>query len=304
MKKITVAELQNTLKRTFPNFKFLGKGKVNKSGYIYLKDQDGIVYRSRISNLLKKIKPTIQTAVDKNFAFTIAANKIHGKKYDYSLVDYKNAKTKVIIICKKHGEFKQTPNCHLMGKGCKKCSIIKSASIRTKKLEDFINEANLKHDYKYFYDKTLYIKQNIQSIITCKIHGDFLQTPKDHLSGRGCTKCGNLNKGKNSQGYSRSNWIKIANNYGLLYIIRVWNNKEQFIKIGITSRTVRIRFNRKSYLPYNYEVIKTKEGSPGFVWDLERTLHHKFNDFRYLPLKKFNGMYECFKMDIKDKIII
>lgn len=33
------------------------------------------------------------------------ANKIHDKKYDYSLSDYKNCKKKVKIVCKKHGIF-------------------------------------------------------------------------------------------------------------------------------------------------------------------------------------------------------
>lgn len=43
-------------------------------------------------------------------------------KYDYSLVDYKLSKIKVIIICREHGKFEQIPAGHLEGKeGCKKC---------------------------------------------------------------------------------------------------------------------------------------------------------------------------------------
>ena len=45
----------------------------------------------------------------------------HGKKYDYSLVNYKNSKSKVIIICHQHGKFLQTPDNHLQGKGCDRC---------------------------------------------------------------------------------------------------------------------------------------------------------------------------------------
>jgi len=52
------------------------------------------------------------------------ARRVHGDKYDYSEVDYKNNKTKVSIICKKHGLFYQTPNDHLSGYGCKKCGNI------------------------------------------------------------------------------------------------------------------------------------------------------------------------------------
>lgn len=41
--------------------------------------------------------------------FIIKAEKYHGKKYDYSLVKYINARTKVDIICKDHGVFEQVP---------------------------------------------------------------------------------------------------------------------------------------------------------------------------------------------------
>ena len=55
--------------------------------------------------------------------FIAKAKKIHGDKYDYSKVEYVNDRTKVCIICPKHGEFWQTPNHHLSGCGCPKCGI-------------------------------------------------------------------------------------------------------------------------------------------------------------------------------------
>jgi hypothetical protein len=48
-------------------------------------------------------------------------NNIHGDKYDYSLIDYKNAHSKIKIICSKHGIFEQTPNNHKNGNGCPIC---------------------------------------------------------------------------------------------------------------------------------------------------------------------------------------
>lgn len=54
--------------------------------------------------------------------FIKKANKIHKDKYDYSLVDYKNNKTKIKIICKKCGcIFEQLPLNHLNGSGCPNC---------------------------------------------------------------------------------------------------------------------------------------------------------------------------------------
>jgi len=54
--------------------------------------------------------------------FTEKARRIHGNKYDYSLVNYINSHIKVEIICPIHGIFFQTPNSHLNKCGCKKCS--------------------------------------------------------------------------------------------------------------------------------------------------------------------------------------
>jgi hypothetical protein len=63
-----------------------------------------------------------------NAEFIINANKIHGNIYDYSIVNYKNAHSKVDIICKEHGIFKQGSTNHLSGQGCAKCNISKSKS--------------------------------------------------------------------------------------------------------------------------------------------------------------------------------
>jgi len=54
--------------------------------------------------------------------FMEATVKAHGNFYDYSKVNYINMKTKVCIICPTHGEFWQTPDTHLSGKRCRKCS--------------------------------------------------------------------------------------------------------------------------------------------------------------------------------------
>lgn len=55
-------------------------------------------------------------------AFITKATALHGDTYDYTRVQYQSAKTKVIILCKRHGEFLQTPNSHLSGGGCPLCA--------------------------------------------------------------------------------------------------------------------------------------------------------------------------------------
>ena len=60
--------------------------------------------------------------------FIRRAKIIHGDKYNYSLVDYFNSKTKIKIICPLHGVFEQIPNNHLKGCGCPKCSKLNSSN--------------------------------------------------------------------------------------------------------------------------------------------------------------------------------
>ena len=113
--------------------------------------------------------------------FIQEARKIHGVKYDYSKVDYKNNKTKVEIICPKHGSFYQDPKSHLHKNGCAKC--------KTKSLDGFLEQAHSKHNTKYDYSKVIYKNKNTKIEIICRIHGSFLQVPYAHLRGQGCPSC-------------------------------------------------------------------------------------------------------------------
>lgn len=52
----------------------------------------------------------------------IEFKKIHGNKYNYSLVTHSISKSKIDIICSKHGIFQQIPNSHLSGRCCPACN--------------------------------------------------------------------------------------------------------------------------------------------------------------------------------------
>ena len=78
----------------------------------------------------------------KNYSYTTEefiekAKLVHGDKYDYSLVEYINADTKIKIKCKKcEYIFEQVADSHLMGNGCPKCNIIKGEEKIRKELEE------------------------------------------------------------------------------------------------------------------------------------------------------------------------
>ena len=107
----------------------------------------------------------------------------HGKKYDYSLVNYVTANDKVKIKCKKHGIFLQTAYSHLEGWGCAKCSG------KNKTIEERIEGWNVIHSFKYNYSKVIYVNNKINMIIVCPTHGDFSQQPSGHQLGAGCPLC-------------------------------------------------------------------------------------------------------------------
>ena len=118
------------------------------------------------------------------------AKKKHGNKYDYSLVEIiKNNKNKVKIICKTHGIFIQRIDNHLNGQCCPKCIIEQNSNKKRKTLKMFIEDSEVTHNIFYSYTKAIYINNKSKIKITCPIHGDFLQTPDNHLQGKGCKKC-------------------------------------------------------------------------------------------------------------------
>ena len=117
--------------------------------------------------------------------FIKKAKEVHGDKYDYSKVEYKNNKTPVTIICPIHGEFKQRPANHLSGNGCKKCAVEESRLSK----EIFITRSRLIHGYKYDYSKVRYVDSATKICIICPKHGEFWQIPTDHLDGHGCPFC-------------------------------------------------------------------------------------------------------------------
>ena len=165
------------------------------------------------------------THTNKTELFISKANKIHKNRYDYSKVNYINAKTKIIIMCKEHGEFQQTPTNHLSNYNCQKCA--KNFKLDT---GSFIEKAKVIHKDKYDYSQVNYINADTQIIIICREHGEFTQIPDFHINRKcGCPKCSNnvkldisefIEKSVKIHGnkYDYSN-VEYINNYTSIIII-------------------------------------------------------------------------------------
>lgn len=122
--------------------------------------------------------------------FIQKAKQIHSNKYDYSRTNYTNSSTKVCIMCPKHGEFWQRASAHLSGQGCPNCAVEHTVNRCRHTREIFVQRAIKVHNNKYNYSKVNYVNNRTKICIICPKHGEFWQTPDNHLVGHGCTKCG------------------------------------------------------------------------------------------------------------------
>ena len=88
---------------------------------------------ARIKSKHKQLKTNEQFIQD--------ARRVHGDIYDYSQVNYQGANIPIVIICKEHGEFYQTPHHHLASKaGCPYCSLKSQTKLFNKLQNDFSSE--------------------------------------------------------------------------------------------------------------------------------------------------------------------
>jgi very-short-patch-repair endonuclease len=117
--------------------------------------------------------------------------KVHGDEYDYSLfTEYKNNRTKIPIICKKHGVFYVSPNNHLMGRGCPKCKSNKISEKQRLSINEVVERIKKVHGDKFIIPNDFEYKNNQAKVkLICKEHGEFHQNPFNLWKGVGCPKC-------------------------------------------------------------------------------------------------------------------
>jgi G:T-mismatch repair DNA endonuclease (very short patch repair protein) len=155
--------------------------------------------------------------------FILRARAVHGNLYSYDSFTFISLSIKCTLTCRTHGNFFQTVESHLQGHGCPKCGQLRIAESnrangekKRSSKEKFVTKASKVHRDLYRYDRFTYIQSSIKGLITCHIHGDFLQTPATHLRGHGCDKCaksktGALNRlNESARSISRIDFIQKA----------------------------------------------------------------------------------------------
>jgi len=117
--------------------------------------------------------------------FIAKSREVHGDRYDYSLVEYTNLRSIIIITCPIHGSFNQRAGSHIKGVGCSLCCGNKKHTNNT-----FIAKSREVHGDRYDYSLVEYKGNKNKVMIICTDHGVFEQSPNAHISQRqGCPKC-------------------------------------------------------------------------------------------------------------------
>lgn len=203
-----------------------------------------------------------------------ALKEVHGDWYDYSLVEYKSAKSLIKIVCPLHGVFEQTYDGHLHGKGCSKCKN------RNLSLEERISTFRNVHGYKYDYSLVAYRNPTTKIKIICPEHGVFEQTPNAHLSGQGCPDC-------SITGYS-------AKRESVLYLLVDDLEIPVVVKVGITNNFDSRLKNLRLATPFPTYVLKVFTFEAGCATlQLEQLAHAVFAD-RNCHFEGFDGCTEWF----------
>jgi hypothetical protein len=131
------------------------------------------------------------------------ARKTHGDKYQYPDLSDTRARSKIRILCQKHGEFLQTVTNHINGNGCPLCSRENSVGRkvapyikpnRRTSNETWLSRFREKHGNRYQYpdlvDPNFSMTTRTKFRVVCPDHGVSYQLVTNHLRGCGCNACG------------------------------------------------------------------------------------------------------------------
>lgn len=187
--------------------------------------------------------------------------------------------TKLILNCKQHGNWNTTTIHNFLhnNNGCVACAnLMQSDAIKKLHVErlpesftKFKEISNTIHNLKYNYDKFIYVNNQTKGIITCPIHGDYLQTPNSHSIGEsGCKYCSKTSYDYEKDGYN--------------YVCKLFNpiTLHSITGYGITNKPKQRYYEHRrsckkyGYLITNWFILQAKDGNEAF--EIEKTIKNSF----------------------------
>lgn len=107
----------------------------------------------------------------------------------------------------------------------------------------------------------------------------------------GCPDCHNCYYSIRNANKNKESWLKIPS---MVYLIKLYNNHEEFYKVGIASNGLKNRYN-KGNMPYNYKVFLEIDNISLYeACHIETTIKKLNKKNEYKPSIKFDGKSECF----------
>lgn len=235
----------------------------------------------------------------KQFLEELWNNNEHYRAGEFTVKDeYKTCKDK-LLLGTRYGDVRVRAS-HLLN-GLK--FTIESAVNKTEFAKNRVIEV---HGDIFDLSRLIYTRGRDNIIIGCKKHG-FVEVQFNNLvQHRDCPKCGNellREEVKNNGGWEYSRWeeqAKYSKTFDSfkVYIIRCWNEDEEFYKIGKTFNTIEERMKGKSRnkaMPYNWEIIKEYTlNSARDTCEFELEAKKLCTEYKYNPKINFHGKQECF----------
>lgn len=282
-----------------------GKNRKN----IVIVEKEGFSFELIVNQIYKTLHFSIENVIEKDeyIRYLLYRDNKYFQNSDIKLKETFNFKrtNEKILVETKYGDCETFLSSLLFGRGVNITSAINKTEYFKNMLYDRYPE------YFDTYDLSLvnYKSHNTPIKIICKKHGIFELSPNSVFTSKtGCKKCGNIltaEFGRNNPvGWGYTAWQKAAERSKKfdsfkVYILRCWNDEEEFYKIGKTFTKIKLRFRTsfKSKIPYDYEIIKVFESKTDglYISKLEKELQKLNKDNKYLPKTEFAGMYECFK---------
>lgn len=194
---------------------------------------------------------------------------------------------------------------------------------------EFIKKSQIIHNYKYDYLKAHYINSKTKIIITCKIHGEFLQRPDHHLNKHGCMKCSGNKKltqlefikrsakiHNNKYDYSKTQYINSSTKIKIICN----DHKSQFIFLqlptnhlsgkGCPKCSKKLKLTNKDFINKAKEIHKNKYDYSKVIYKNNKTkvkiickIHGSFFQAPIKHLFGKQGCSECFGNKKKDNLL-
>ncbi len=300
-KSLSKLALYNSLHNglyTYPNFKYVD----NTTKFEVICKQHGSFYvnHSSHTNKRKPVGCPVCSGAKTKLTFKVwkeRCEKIHENFYEYIEFEYQNTKTIAPIVCPLHGLFYQRCEVHLKGCGCPVCRYEKVAIKNGKTKAQFISDADKVHNFKYDYSKFDYVNNKTPSFVICKAcNFEWQVRPDNHLHDEtGCPRCAKTG----IYGRAKNKDISYSEMDCVLYFVRIYNDEEEFLKVGLTAESINRRF---SMLPYNFEVITYFNLKLDKARTIESECFKIFKDLKYTPIVPFSGKTECFNISSLESI--